>query len=189
MQRIGFPGGSLLAAMFGEAAPLEAKRAVRRLRAEAAPALAIDDEVAGLALGLAATEPGRSGAVLAVVPPLFWLEARRAGGAGGIDGWVVETRRDGLAVRGFGIDGGARAVPEATGALLVRFGVAGLPEEDAPTRYLRGLLTAASLPELLSQMGESSPIMLLAADAPSQDAGVLRGLKLLVAIPPDAAPG
>ncbi|RYY06578.1 MAG: hypothetical protein EON55_23025 [Alphaproteobacteria bacterium] len=186
MQKIGFPGGSLLAAMFGEAAPLEAKRAVRRLRAESAPALMIDDEVAGLALGLADTEPGRSAAVLAVVPPLFWLEARRAGG---IDGWVVETKRDGLAVRGFGIDAGAQAVPEPGGALLVRFGVAGLAEEDAPTRYLRGLLTAASLPELLSQMGESSPIMLLAADAPAQDASVLRGLKLLVAIPPDAAPG
>ena len=188
MPRISFPSASLLAAMLGEAAPLEARRAVRRLRAESAPALAIDDEVAGLALGLADTEPGRSAAVLAVVPPLFWLEARRAGGAGGIDGWVVETKRDGLAVRGFGIDDGAQAVPEPTGALLVPFGVAG-PPEDAATLYLRGLLTAASLPELLSQMGESSPIMLLAADAPAQDVSILRGLKLLVAIPPDAAPG
>lgn len=188
MPKISFPGGSLLAAMLGEAAPLEARRAIRRLRAEAAPALAIDSEVAGMALGLAATEAARSAAVLAVVPPLFWLEARRAGDAGGVDGWIVETKRDGLAVRGFGIDDGAQAVPEPSGALLVPFGIAESPE-DAPTLYLRGLLTAASLPELLSQMGESSPIMLLAADASAQDVGILRGLKLLVAIPPEAAPG
>ncbi|GEM_PF-5622376 len=188
MPRISFPSGSLLAAMLGEAAPLEARRAVRRLRAESAPALAIDDEIVGMAPGLADTEPAHSAAVLAVVPPLFWLEARRTGSAGGIDGWVVEAKPGGLAVRGFGIDDGAQAMPEPTGALLVPFGAAG-PPEDAPTLYLRGLLTAASLPELLSQMGESSPIMLLAADAPAQDAGILRGLKLLVAIPPEAAPG
>ena len=187
MARTTYPAGSLLASMLGEAAPLDARRAARRVRSEGVPALAVDDEIAGLARGLATTEPSRSPAVLAVVPPLFWLEARRADGAG-LEGWVVEAKRDGLAVRGFGIGDETDAVPEPTGAMLLPFGSAVPPEDDA-TLYLRGLLTAVSLPELMAQMGESSPILLMSADASKQDAGALRGLKLLVAMPPDAATG
>lgn len=188
-QRMRFPEGSLLAAMLGEGAPVDVRRAARRLRAEAAPALAVDSDIAALAAGLATSEIARSPAVLEVLPPLFWLETRREDGlgAGGLQGWVVEKKQNGLAARGFGIAPGAEAVPEPEGATTLSFG-SGTGEEDEGTRTLRGLLTAISLPELLSQMGESSPILLLPADAPGQEEGSLRGFRLSVAVSPDSAP-
>lgn len=48
MPRLRFPEGSLLAAMLGEHAPIDVRRAAQRLRAEGAPALAIDNGIAGL---------------------------------------------------------------------------------------------------------------------------------------------
>jgi hypothetical protein len=184
-----FPGGSLLVAMLGEHAPMDVRRAAQRLRAEGAPALAIDDDIAGLARGLASSEVSRSPAMLDILPPLFWLEARREDGSGvrGISGWVVEKKRGGLAVRGFSIAPGHDAVPEPEGAATVLFG-AGAQEEDGETRYVRGLVTAICLPEMLAQMGESSPVVLMPADAPDQDARLLRGFRLSVAISPDSAP-
>jgi hypothetical protein len=189
MPKLKFPGGSLLAAMLGEHAPVDVRRAARRLRAEGAPALAIDDDIAGLARGLASSEVSRSPAVLDVLPPLFWLEAQREDGPGGrrISGWVVEKKQGGLAVRGFGIASSREAVPEPEGARTVSFG-AGTQEEDEETRFVRGLVTAISLPEMLSLMGESSPVMLMPADASDQDASFLRGFRLSVAISPDSAP-
>ena len=68
MPRLRFPEGSLLAAMLGEHAPIDLRRAARRLRAEGAPALAIDDGIAGLASGLAFSGVSRSPAVLDVLP-------------------------------------------------------------------------------------------------------------------------
>jgi len=185
-----FPEGSLLAAMLGEHAPVDARRAARRLRAEGAPALAVDDDIAALARGLASSEVSRAPAVLEALPPLFWLEAQREDGPGGagIGGWVVEKKPDGLAARGFSIAFRPGAVAEPEGTTAVQFGTAARAEDEA-TRYLRGLLTAISLPEMLSQMGESSPILLLPADAPGQDAALLRGFRLSVAISPDSAPG
>lgn len=183
MPRLRFPGGSLLVAMLGEHAPIDVRRAARRLRAEGAPALATDDDIAGLARGLAFSEVSRSPAVLDVLPPLFWLEAQREDGSGarGIGGWVVEKKRGGLSVRGFSIVFGHEAVPEPEGTTTVPFG-AGAQEEDEETRYVRGLVTAVSLPEMLSQMGENSPVMLMPADASDRDASVLRGFTLSVAI-------
>jgi hypothetical protein len=189
MPRSKFPGGSLLAAILGESAPMDVRRAARRLRAEGAPALAVDDEIAGLANGLAVAEVSRSPAVLDVLPPLFWLEASWEDGSGGrgIRGWIVEKKRGGLAIRGFSIAPDPDAEPEPEEATALPFD-ATVPEEDEATRYARGLVTAVSLPGMLSQMGESSPVMLMPADAPDQDAGVLRGCRLSVAISPASAP-
>jgi hypothetical protein len=175
--------------MLGEHAPMDVRRAARRLRAEGAPALAIDDDIADLARGLALTEVSRSPAVLDVLPPLFWLEAQREDGSGarGTGGWVMEKKSGGLAVRGFSIAFGHEAVPEPEGTAAVPFG-AGTQEEDEETRYVRGLVAAISLPEMLSQMGESSPVVLMPADASDQEASVLRGFRLSVAISPGSAP-
>jgi hypothetical protein len=190
MQRLRFPEGSLLVAMLGEHAPVDVRRAARRLRAEGAPALAVDDDVAGLARGLALSEVSRSPAVLDVLPPLFWLEAQREDGSGarGISGWVGEKKRGGLAVRGFSIASGHEAVPKPEGAATVPFGAGAQEEEDEATLYVRGLVTAISLPELLSQMGESPPVVLMPADASDRDASFLRGFRLSVAISTDALP-
>lgn len=189
MPRLRFPEGSLLAAMLGEHAPMDVRRAAQRLRAEGAPALAIDDGVAGLASGLAFSDVSRSPAVLDVLPPLFWLEAQREDGPGtrGLSGWTLEKKPGGLAVRGFSIAFGHGAVPGPEGAATLPFG-AGAQGEDEGTRYLRGLVTAASLPEMLSQMGESSPVVLMPADASDRDARFLRGFRLSVAVSPDSAP-
>ena len=187
--RLRFPEDSLLAAMLGEHAPVDARRAAQRLRAEGAPALAIGDGIAGLASGLASSDVSRSPAVLDVLPPLFWLEAQREDGPStrGLSGWILEKKLGGLAVRGFGIAFGHESVPGPEGAAMLRFG-AGAQEEDEETRYVRGLVTAASLPEMLSQMGESSPVVLMPADAPDRDARSLRGFRLSVAVSPDSAP-
>jgi hypothetical protein len=189
MRRLKYPGGSLLAAMLGEHATMDVRRAARRLRAEGAPALAVDDDIAGLARGLAISEVSRSPAVLDVLPPLFWLEAQREDGSGacGIGGWVVEKKRGGLAVRGFSIAFGHEAVPEPEGTGAVPFG-AGAQEDDEEIRTVRGLVTVISLPEMLSQMGESSPVVLMPAEASDRDASFLRGFRLSVAISPDSAP-
>jgi len=175
--------------MLSEHAPMDVRRAARRLRAEGAPVLAIDDDIAGLARGLAFSEVSCSPAVLDVLPPLFWLEAQREDGSGarGIGGWVVEKKQGRLAVRGFSIASDHEAVPEPEGSATVPFG-AGAQEEDEQTRYVRGLVTAISLPEMLSQMGESSPVVLMPAEASDQDASFLRGFRLSVAISPDSAP-
>jgi hypothetical protein len=84
---------------------LDVRRATQRLRAEGAPALAVDDDIAGLSRGPAFSEASRSSAVLDVLPPLFWLEAQREDGSGTreLGGWIVEKKRGGLAVRGFRI--------------------------------------------------------------------------------------
>jgi hypothetical protein len=187
MPRSKFPGGSLLAAILGEQAPMDVRRAARRLRAEGAPALAVDDEIAGLANGLALAEVSRSPAVLDVLPPLFWLEAPWEDGSGarGIRGWIVEKKRGGLAIRGFNIAPGPDVEPGETTALPFD---ATVPEEDEATRYARGLVTVVSLPGMLAQMGESSPVLLMPAEASDQDAGVLRGCRLSVAISPASAP-
>lgn len=185
--RLKFPGGSLLAAMSGPQAPVEVRRAARRLRAEGAPALAADGDIARLAQGLAFSEVSRSPAVLDALPPLFWLEAQREDGAQGTGGWVVEKKQGGLAVRGFSIAPGPEAVPEPGGTRTVAFG-AGAREEDEETRYVRGLVTAVSLPEMLAQMGESSPVVLMPAEPSEQDADFLRGFRLSVAMSPDSAP-
>ena len=189
MPRLRFPEGSLLAAMLGEHAPIDVRRAAQHLRAEGAPALAIDDGIAGLASGLAFSDVSRSPAVLDVLPPLFWLEARRGDGPGarGPSGWILEKKPGGLAVRGFGIASGRESVPGPEGAATLPFG-AGAQEEDEETRYVRGLVTAVSLPEMLSQMGEGSPVVLMPADASDRDARSLRGFRLSVAISPDSAP-
>jgi hypothetical protein len=87
--------------MLGEEAPMDVRRAARRLRAEGVPALAIDDDIAGVARGLAFSEVSCSPAVLDALPPLFWLEAHREDGSSArrISGWVMEKKRCGLAVR------------------------------------------------------------------------------------------
>ena len=127
--------------------------------------------------------------MLDVLPPLFWLEAQREDGPGtrGLSGWILEKKPGGLAVRGFSIAFGHEAVPEPEGAATLPFG-AGAREEDEETRHVRGLVTAVSLPEMLSQMGESSPVVLMPADASDRDARFLRGFRLSVAISPDSAP-
>jgi hypothetical protein len=76
MSKVKFPEGSLLAAMLNNQTPVDVRRAARRLRAEGAPALVVDDEIAALADGLSVSEVSRSPAVLDVLPPLFWLEAQ-----------------------------------------------------------------------------------------------------------------
>ena len=175
--------------MLGEHAPRDVRRAAQRLRAEGTPALAVDDDIAGLARGLASSDLSRSSAVLDVLPPLFWLEAHREGGSGprGRGGWVVEKKRGGLAVRRFSIAFGPEVMPEPEGTNTVPFG-AGAQEDDEVTRYVRGLVTAISLPELLSQMGESPPVMLMPADASDRDVSSLRGFRLSMAISPGSAP-
>lgn len=189
MPRSKFPQGSLLAAMLGEQAPADVRRAARRLRAEGTPALAVDDDIADLACGLASSEVSRSPGVLDALPSLFWLEARRNGGpaACGISGWVVEKNQRGLAVRGFSIAPGQDAVPELDEVATLRFGV-DLQEEDPAIRYVRGLITAVSLPGTFAQMGESAPVVLMPADACDSDASALRGFRLSVAISPDSVP-
>lgn len=184
--RARFPEDSLLAAMLGEDAPVEARRAARRLRAEGAPVVAVDDGLASLARGLAQSEVSRSPAVLDVLPPLFWIEARPADDAG-IAGWVVERKGGGLALRGFTLAGRDGALPEPEGTATLPYGP-GHPEEDGPTRAARGLVAAVGLPEMLAGMGESSPILLVPADPAAGDAALLRGLRLSVAMAPDAAP-
>ncbi|MBP0494477.1 hypothetical protein [Roseomonas indoligenes] len=182
-----YPAGSLLAVMLGEDAPIDVRRAARRLRSERAPALAVDDDIAALARGLASAEMSRSPAVLDALPPLFWLEAHRQDGAGapGIEGWVVERKGGGLAVRGFSFVSGDEALPVPEGTATVSFGADAREE----TGYLRGLVTAICLPEMLSQMGESSPVVLMPADAPEEEASLLRGFRLSVAMSPGSVPG
>ncbi|MFC4167406.1 hypothetical protein [Teichococcus aestuarii] len=202
--RPGFPAGSLLAALLGGEAPVEARRAARRLRAEGAPALAADAEIVALADGLAGTGVAHSPAVLDALPPLFWIEApeemagaemagaemagTEVAGAAPLRGWVVEKRGDGLAARGFSLAVGAEALPEPAGDTALAFGGHPVPEAAA-ARALRGLAAAVALPEMLAQMGESSPVLLLPAEAPAEDALLLRGLRLSVALARDSAPG
>jgi len=190
MPKLKFPAGSLLAAMLGTQAPVDVRRAAQRLRAEAAPALAADDGIAGLAHGLAAAEIAHSPAVLDALPPIFWLEAQQAGAedARGTSGWVVEKKAGGLAARGFAIAAGRDAVPMPQGTVTLPFGPR-VQAEDAATAYVRGLVTAISLPEMFAQMGETSPVLLMPAEAPEDEASTLRGFQLSIAIPPDAAPG
>jgi len=187
--KAGFPEGSLLAAMLGGEAPTDVRRAAQRLRAEGAPALAIDDEMAGLARGLALSEVARSPAVLEALPPLFWVEARREGlpGPGGTGGWVVEKKGGGLSARGFGIGPGPGALPEPQGVVTVAY-AAQAREEDEEARAVRGLVAAVGLPEILAEMGEASPILLMPAEAADGEAGLLRGFRLSVAISPESAP-
>lgn len=187
MPRLRFPGESLLVAMLGDQVPADLRRAARRLRAEGAPALAIDDDIAGLARGLATTDVSRSPGVLDGLPPLFWIEARREGEAGGIDGWVVEKKGSGLAMRGFSLAPGPDSVPEPRASTTLRFGAGG-HEEDEETLRARGLVTAVGLPQMMAQMGESSPVVLMPADAAGQDAALLRGFRLAVAISPESVP-
>lgn len=189
LRTLRFPEGSLLVAMLGEHAPMDLRRAAQRLRAEGAPALAIDDDIAALVRGLAVSDVSCSPAVLDVLPPLFWLEAQREDGSGalGLSGWALEKKRGGLAARGFSISFYDTAVPTAEGAATLPFG-AGAQDDDEATRHVRGLVTAISLPELLSQMGERPPVVLMPADASERDARLLRGFRLSVAIPQDSAP-
>jgi hypothetical protein len=189
MPKSRFPEGSLLAAMSGDLAPVDIRRAARRLRAEGAPAVAINDDTASLALGLASTEISRSLAVLDVLPPLFWLEAQQEDQSGiqEIGGWIVETKQGRLAARGFRIALGAEAAPEPLGTATITFGERAL-EEGQDIRYLRGLITAISLPGLMAQMGESSPVVLMPADACEQDKSLLRGFRLSVAVSADSVP-
>ena len=183
-----FPEGGLLVAMLGEHAPVEARRAARRLRAEGAPAAAIDDGIAELARGLALSEVSHSPAVLDALPPLFWLEARAEGasGSGGIGGWVVERKQGGLSIRGFSIAAGPEAVPEPEGTATLPFGT-GAPEEDA-IRHVRGLVAAISLPGVLAEIGESSPVAVVPADASDGEASLLRGFRLSVVMSSDSVP-
>ena len=184
-----FPEGGLLVAMLGEHAPVEARRAARRLRAEGAPAAAIDDGIAELARGLALSEVSHSPAVLDALPPLFWLEARPAGGSGkdGIGGWVVERKPGGLAIRGFSIAAGPEALPEPEGTATLPFGADAREEEDM-IRHVRGLVTAISLPGMLSEIGESSPVVVVPADASDGEASLLRGFRLSVVMSSDSVP-
>lgn len=198
--KLTFPGGSLLAVMLGGDAPVDVRRAVQRLRAEGAPALAVDEEIAGLAPGLAAVEVAHSPGVLDALPPLFWLEMPWEDGPGendpgegdpaarGLRGWIVEKKPGGLAVRGFRLAPGRDALPEPEGRATVPFGAAPQSEE-AEIGLVRGLVTAVSLPELMAQMGEASPVLLMPAEAPGQEAGLLRGFRLSVAVSPAALPG
>lgn len=184
-----FPEGGLLVAMLGEHAPVEARRAARRLRAEAAPAAAIDDSIAELARGLALSEVSHSPAVLDALPPLFWLEARPedASAGRGIGGWVVERKPGGLAIRGFSIAARPEAVPEPEGTATLPFG-GDAQEEDAGIRHVRGLIAAVGLPGVLAEIGESSPVVVMPADPSEGEAGLLRGFRLSVVMSSDAAP-
>jgi hypothetical protein len=183
------PEGSLLAAMLGEHAPPDVRRTARRIRAEGAPAVAVDARIAALARGLSSSEVSHSPAVVDVLPPLFWIEAQREGGAGvhGVAGWLVERKGTSLAVRGFDVLMLPEAVPDPRGTATLAF--PGIRDDDGEISYVRGLIAAVSLPELLAQMGEAAPVLVLPADALAGDAGLLRGIRLSVAIPPDAAPG
>ncbi|KAA2212023.1 hypothetical protein [Teichococcus oryzae] len=190
MPRPRFPASSLLVAMLGEQAPADIRRVARRLRSEGAPALWVDNEIAGLARGLTRSEVSRSPAVPDALPPLFWLEAQRDDqpGAGRIVGWVVEKKQQGgLALKGFSIAIRPEAAPEPEGMATIPFGV-DAREEDEDTCFARGLITAISLPEMLSQMGEGSPVVLLPADPSEAETGILRGLRLSVATSPDSVP-
>lgn len=182
-----FPEASLLAAMLDEGAPVEARRAARRLRAEGAPALAVEPDIAALARGLAGSEVSHNPALPEGLPPLFWIEAE-ADEAGGRQGWVVESRPEGLAARGFGLAAATDAVPEPGVPLRLRFEGAAPAGEEAEARRLRGLVAAAGLPGLLAQMGESAPLLLLPATPPPAAAARLRGLRLSVLLSPEAAP-
>lgn len=190
MVRARFREGSLLIAMLGEHAPMEVRRAARRLRSEGAPAVAVDDEVAELARGLAASEVSRSPAVLDVLPWLFWIEAQRGdrAGAHGTVGWIVEKKGASLTVRGFDVAAEAGALPEPRGTATLTFGQA-IAEEGEELCYARGLIASIALPEVLAQMGEASPVLVLPAEPCVGDASLVRGIRLSVAIPPDAAPG
>ena len=189
MAKAAYPGGSLLAALLGPQAAVDLRRAVQRLRAEGAPAVAVEPDIAGLATGLGGAEIARSPAVLEALPPLFWVEAVREapGGASRIEGWVLEKKPAGLAARGFSIADNPTAEPERGDSLTLPF-TEGRQPEPAETGYLRGLVTAIGLPEMLAQMGESSPVLLLPATPPLAEASLLRGLRLSVALSPDAAP-
>ncbi len=181
--RTSFPRGSLLAALLGEGVPVDLRRAARRLRAEGAPALAVDEDVAELARGLAGSEVSRSPAVADALPPLFWIEAEREGQPGARRGWIVE-KREGLSARGFGLAAGAAAVPETLEALTLRFD-GGTGEEDEPTRLVRGLLAVVALPDMMAQMGEGSPVVLVPAE---EEQGALRGMRLSVAMSVESLP-
>lgn len=180
-----FPAGGLLASMLGPEAPVDVRRAAQRLRAEGAPAVAVEADIAALARGLAESAVSRSAALLDVLPPLFWIEGEEDA-AGGVVGWVVETKPDGLAARGFRVSADTTAVPEPAGTTAVRFGT--VTSEDAGAQRVRGLVAAIALPELMAQMGESSPILLMPAEADAGEATLLRGFRLSVAMSPDAAP-
>ncbi|WP_419899171.1 hypothetical protein [Roseomonas sp. USHLN139] len=181
--RPNFPPGSLLAALLGPQAPVELRRAAQRLRAEAAPAVAVEAEIAALAAGLGGSEVARAPAVLDALPPLFWVEARQAAR---LLGWMIEKRRGGLSARGFGIADGADALPEAAETIPLPFGTAAV--EDTATLFLRGLVAAVALPEMLAQMGEASPVLLLPAEPRQAERPLLRGLRLSVAMSPDQLP-
>ncbi len=189
MPRSNFPPGSLLAAMLGEHAPMDVRRAARRLRAEGTPALAVDDDIAELARGLAGSEVGHSPAVPDALPPLFWLEAWRDDGAGvrSLGGWIVEKKEGGVVARGFAVASARDATPEPGPVVTMRFdGAAG--DEDEAVGHVRGLLAAVGLPGMMAQMGEASPVALVPADAPDADAAALRGFRLSVALSPDSLP-
>jgi hypothetical protein len=184
-----FPPNSLLVAMLSGPAQLEARRAARRLRAEGAPAVSADSDIIALARGLADSEISRSPAVLEAVPPLFWLEAEREGLGGDrtIQGWVVEKKQGVLIAKGFQLPAGIDATPEAEDTLTLVFG-SRPSDEDDETRYVRGLVAAICLPEVMAQMGESSPVALLPAEAQENEASALRGFRLSVAMSPASVP-
>lgn len=179
-----FPRGSLLASMFGEGVPIETRRAARRLRAEGVPAVAADDEIVGLAAGLAASEISRLPVVIGSLPPLFWLEATQEGASGApcLRGWAVEKKRGGLVAKGFRLLADQGALPEAGEVLTLRFGTDLQDQEDDESRLVRGLVSAVCLPEMMAEMGENSPVAVLPAEAPEADADALRGFRLSVAM-------
>jgi hypothetical protein len=148
-----------------------------------------DGDIIGLARSLAASEISRSPAILEAVPPLFWLEAGRESIVGDrtIQGWVVEKKPGVLVAKGFHIPAGMDATPEAGDTLTLVFG-SSPPDEDDETRYVRGLVAAICLPEVMAQMGESSPVALLPAEAPENEASALRGFRLSVAMSPASVP-
>ncbi|WP_426954575.1 hypothetical protein [Muricoccus radiodurans] len=80
------------------------------------------------------------------------------------------------------------ALPKPEGTAKIPFG-AGASEEGKTASRVPGPITAASMLEKLSRMGAPSPILLPPAESLSEDAGLLRGIRLSVAVSPDAAPG
>ena len=62
------------------------------------------------------------------------------------------------------------------------------PAPGVVAQRLAGLVAAIGLPESLSRMGESSPVVLMPAASSDRDASLLRGFRLSVAILPASAP-
>ena len=62
-------------------------------------------------------------------------------------------------------------------------------EEGVEVSSARGRIAAICSLEILAQMEEASPILLMPAEPSDEDAGVLRGFLLAVGISPEAAPG